>query len=365
MSIENRNFLWHNESIRKEAGDERNKTMAAAKKQNEKDSMAVINAQIKNESYAPVYLFYGDETYLVNQYKKKLLEAVTDFEDNMNFARFAGEKTDPMEIIGFCETMPFFADRRVVLAEDTGLFKKSCEGFANRLQELPETSLILFVEQEVDKRNKLYKLVDKIGEALCFETPGEKTLAVWIKGMFQSEGKRIGDKAVQSIIEHTGSDMNLIKNEVDKLIDYTFGREEVTEADVVELCVGNVEGHIFEMIDAISKKQRERAIHLYHELMENREPAMRILFLIARQYDLLLKTKMCIAENKNYAETASVLGVPSWSVKKYAEQCGRYSEKELKEILEACQDTDYRLKTGQASDTVAVEVLIIRLSSPA
>ena len=136
--------------------------MAAGKKQSGKDAMAVINEHIKNESYAPVYLLYGDETYLVNQYRDKLLSAVTDREDNMNFAKFAGEKIDPMEIIGFCETMPFFADRRVVLAEETGLFKKSCEEFAERIKELPDTSLILFVESEIDKRNKLYKTWEKL-----------------------------------------------------------------------------------------------------------------------------------------------------------------------------------------------------------
>ena len=326
--------------------------MAAGKKQSGKDAMAVINEHIKNESYAPVYLLYGDETYLVNQYRDKLLSAVTDREDKIN----------PMEIIGFCETMPFFADRRVVLAEGTGLFKKSCEEFAERIKELPDTSLILFVESEVDKRNKLYKTVDKLGEALCFETPNEKTLAVWVKGMFKGEGKRITDDAIRSLIEHTGSDMNSIKNEIDKLISYTVDREDVTVSDVEALCVGNSEGHIFEMIDAISRKQQDRALHLYHELLENREPAMRILFLIARQYDLLLKTKMCLAENKNYADTASVLGIPSWSVKKYAEQCRNYSEQELKKIMEACQDTDYKLKTSQASDVVAVEVLLISLS---
>ena len=68
--------------------------MAAGKKQSDKDAMTVINEHIKNESYAPVYLLYGDETYLVNQYRDKLLSAVTDRDDNMNFAKFAGEKTD-------------------------------------------------------------------------------------------------------------------------------------------------------------------------------------------------------------------------------------------------------------------------------
>ena len=92
--------------------------------------------------------------------------------------------------------------------------------------------------------------------------------------MFKGEGKRITDDAIRSLIEHTGSDMNSIKNEIDKLISYTVDREDVTVSDVEALCVGNSEGHIFEMIDAISRKQQDRALHLYHELLENREPAI-------------------------------------------------------------------------------------------
>jgi DNA polymerase-3 subunit delta len=334
----------------------------AVKKTNEKDGMSVINEHISSGSFARMYLLYGEERYLVNQYRDKLRDAVTDVEDTMNYARYIGEKLDTTEVIDFGETMPFMSEYRVIMIEGSGLFKKSCEAFAEKLVELPDSTIVIFVETEIDKRNKLYKTVAKCGEALCFDTPNEKTLTIWIRGQFKSAGKMIEDSAIYRLIEVTGSDMSSIKNEVDKLVSYCYDRDMVRVTDVNEVCVGNAEGHIFDMIDAISRKQQDKALHLYHELLENREPAMRILYLIVRQYDLMLKTKLGIGEGKNDSQIASVIGVPSWSVKKYREMCKSYTEVQLKDIVEQCEDTDYKLKTGQAVDIVAVELLIVTLS---
>ncbi len=334
--------------------------MAATK--NEKNAMSVINEQINNNSFAGMYLLYGDEAYLVNQYRDKLLNAVTDIKDNMNFIKFEGEKTDYLEIVEFCETMPFFAERRVVLAENTGFFKKDMGDFVDRLMDFPETSLLIFVEKDIDKRNRLYKAINKDGEALCFETPDRKTLAVWIKSIIKEANKKISDDAAFGIIDYAGFDMYSIRNEIAKLINFCADRDEIEIWDIEEICVGSSESHIFDMVDAIAKKQQGRAIHLYYELLENREPALRILALILRQYDLLLKVKLCIEENKNNADAATILGVPIWSVSKYKEQSKGYTEKQLIEIMRKCQDTDYKLKTSQVSDVVAVEVLIISLS---
>lgn len=336
----------------------------AAKKQNEKNAMEIMNAQIEAGAFARLYLLYGEEAYLVHQYRDKLLSAVTDVNDTMNFSRFIGEKPDTIQIIDFCETMPFLAERRVVLVEGSGLFKTSCEEFTDKVSAIPDTAILIFVESEVDKRGRLYKTVAKYGEALAFETPDDRTLAVWIKSQFKANGKQAEDVAIFKLIEVTGSDMIWIKNEIDKLVCYCADRDIITARDVEALCVGNTEGRIFEMIEATSRKQQDRALHLYHELLQNREPAMRILFLLARQFDMMLKTKLCLEEHKSDAQIASIIGVPAWSVKKYREQCQTYNRAELKRILESCQEIDYKIKTGQTTDVIAVELLIVTLSRP-
>jgi DNA polymerase-3 subunit delta len=77
---------------------------------------------------------------------------------------------------------------------------------------------------------------------------------------------------------------------------------------------------------------------------------------------MMLKTKLCRSENKEEKNIAAVIGVPVWSVKKYVDQVKYYDYNQLKQIVETCQETDYRIKTGQVTDGIAVELLIVTLS---
>ena len=324
--------------------------------------MQTLNQDIKDKTFKRVYLLFGDEPFLVNSYKKRLREAITG-DDTMNYNYFEGKGPDVKEIISLADTMPFFAERRLVLIDGSGFFKSSApEELVNYIPEIPESTCMVFVESEVDKRNKLYKKVKDNGYAAELKKQDADQLMRWAAGILSKDGKKITRQVMEYFMERTGDDMENIRMELEKLICYTMGREVITKEDVEAVGTVHVTNRIFEMVTAIVAGNTRKAMDLYEDLLTLKEPPMRILFLIARQYDLLLKTKMCLAENKNYADTASVLGVPSWSVKKYAEQCRNYSEQELKKIMEACQDTDYKLKTSQASDVVAVEVLLITLS---
>ena len=100
--------------------------------------MKSLQEDIKNQDFKQVYLLYGEENYLKQQYKGKLKKALIQEEDSMNFSMFEGKKTEPKEIIDLAETMPFFADRRVIFLEDTGFFKNQCGDLPEYMAELPE-----------------------------------------------------------------------------------------------------------------------------------------------------------------------------------------------------------------------------------
>lgn len=308
--------------------------MAATKKKEKKNAMAVINQNIKSGEFAKIYLLYGKERYLVNQYRDKLLGALTDKADNLNFMKFAGNGINTQEIIDFSNEMPFFADRRVVLVENSGLFKSSNEDFAKKLINIEDTSVVIFVEMEVDTRYKLFKAVDKSGEALEFVTPDEKMMVTWVRSLFRESEVATTDTAIYRIIECAKMDMNCIKNDVDKMISYAGDTKQVSEHDVELLCSQDAESKVYQMIDFIIAKQKERAVRMYHDLLENKEAPIMINSCIMRQYNKLLLVKMAIADGAQDAGIAKIAGCPVWAVKNYKAQCRPYTAEQLKGIVE-------------------------------
>lgn len=123
--------------------------------------MKTIDNDIKTGQFKQIYLLYGEEQYLIRQYRDKLKHALAADDDTMNFSAFSGSDINQKEIIDLAETLPFFADRRLILIEDSGLFKKSAEELADYMSSIPETTYFVFAEKEIDKKTKMYKQVKK------------------------------------------------------------------------------------------------------------------------------------------------------------------------------------------------------------
>ena len=131
----------------------------------------------------------------------KLKKALVQPDDTMNFTAYEGKDTNPKEVIDLSETLPFFADRRVILIENSGFFKGSCEELAEYMPQVPDTTLFLFVEEEVDKRSKMYKAVKKDGKIVEFATQTEELLTRWILSRLKKEGKNITGSVMQLFLK--------------------------------------------------------------------------------------------------------------------------------------------------------------------
>ena len=153
--------------------------------------MKSINEDIKSGNFRQVYLLFGEEAYLKRQYKDKLRKAMIPEGDTMNYAYYEGKGVNPAELIDLAETMPFFSDRRLIIVENSGFFKNASPELADYIKEMPDTACFVFVEQEVDKRGKLYKAVKARGRIVEMSRQDEKTLLLWIAGMVKREGRQI------------------------------------------------------------------------------------------------------------------------------------------------------------------------------
>ena len=325
--------------------------------------MKMLAEDIKNGSFKTSYLLYGEEAYLRNQYKNRLKNALTDPTDTMNFSRFEGKGIDPAEIISLADTLPFFADRRLILIEDSGFFKNKCDELADYIPKLPDTACLLFVETEVDKRNRLYKAVQKYGRVTEFQIQDERTLMKWILGTLRKENRKITEATLQHFLERTGSDMENIHMELEKLLSYTIDRDVITSEDVDAVCTMQITGQIFEMIRAIAEKKQRLALELYYDLLALKEPPLRILFLIARQFNQLLLVKSLAARGMDKASIASKAQVAPFIAGRLMTQSRSFTLQQLEEAVKDCVDAEEAVKTGRMSDTLSVELLIIRYSA--
>lgn len=325
--------------------------------------MKNIQADIKSGNFKQAYLLYGEETYLKQQYKQNLVRALNPDEDTMNFHHYEGKGTDVRELIDLCETMPFFADRRVVLLEDTGFFKNKCEELADYMKELPEYLCLVFVESEVDKRSRMYKAVKGCGTISEFAKQDEKTLMRWAAGLLGKEGRKITQRDMELLLTKTGTDMGNIRMELEKLISYTHGRDVVTAEDIEEICTTQTTNQIFAMVKAVTEKNQKRALELYYDLLTLKEPPMRILFLLAKQYRQLLQAKQFGAAGLAQPEIAAKLGVPAFVVRNIMTCARAYSVSELEQAVADFVDAEEAVKTGRLEDKLSVELLIIKYSS--
>lgn len=325
--------------------------------------MKTIDNDIKMGQLKNVYLLYGTEVYLKRQYRDKLKHALVEPDDTMNFSAYEGKDINPKELIDLSETLPFFKEKRMILVENSGFFKNSCDDLAEYMSQVPESTCFVFVEEEVDKRSKLFKAASRAGSAVEFETPKEDMLIRWILGRIQREGKKITQSVMQLFLSKTGSDMENIDKELEKLICYTLDKTEISAADVEAICTGQTENKIFEMIDAISAKNQKKALDLYYDLLALKEAPMRILFLIARQFQNLLLIKSMSAKGYPAVSIAKTAGMPSFAVQKNLRQAGAFKINQLKEAIEDCGQAEEDVKTGRMADQLAVELLIVKYSA--
>ena len=325
--------------------------------------MKNIQEDIKTGSFKKAYLLCGDEAYLKVQYKNKLLKALNPDGDTMNFNHYEGRNIDVKELIDLCETMPFFADRRVVLLEDTGFFKNKCDELADYMKELPDYLCLVFVEDEVDKRSKMYKAVKSCGRIGEFARQDEKTLMQWAAGILKREGKNITQRDMELLLTMTGIDMGNLRMELEKLITYTGDRNVVTRADIQAVCTTQIQNKIFDMVRAVTEKNQKRALELYYDLLTLKEPPMRILFLLAKQFRQLLLVKEYTEEGVAQPEMASRLGVPSFVVRNIASCARAYRISELRQAVTDFVDAEEAVKTGRLQDVLSVELLIVKYSS--
>ncbi len=331
---------------------------------------------LKRGVISPVYLFYGEETYLSD----KAVDRVREF-----FAASAGagcdlldgEEIAPAEVAARAETPPLFGGKRLLIVKNPPYLKAAAAGkgdgeskikgeagvlshqeapLAAYLEEpSPNTCLVFVVTGAVDKRRALYKLIEQKGRAYEFKTPGQGVLKKWLGQKAAALGKSFAPGAVDALLGAAGLSMYRLVNELEKLACYTGDRAVIQVLDVQAVCPPVLEDDIFRVVDAAGSRDVVKALAGIKNLLAAKEPPLKVLAMLARQFRLLLITGEIILSGGGAQSVAEKLGVQPFMAKKLVMQAKNFDTGVLVRALKDLASIDLDVKTGRREFYPAVE----------
>lgn len=318
--------------------------------------MKRLENDIKSKDFKSVYLLYGDEEYLKKIYKDRLYKNIVS--NPINFNKYEGKDIKVDDIIELAKSIPFFEKKRCILIENSMWFKSVDEKIIEYLDIMLENTILIFVENSVDKRSKFYKEIEKRGLAVELSKPSDKDLLEWTFRIIDRAGKKITRSNLELILDYAGDNMDNLKNELDKLISYVEN-DVIEKKDIDTIITINPQNHIFDMIDAILKKQTKYALKLYEDLLLMKEAPMYILVMITRQFNQLLQVKSLLEEGLNKKEIATALGISEYIANKLMVKIKNFDKRVLKIYLSECINLEEMIKSGKIIDRMAVEFLLL------
>jgi len=321
--------------------------------------MKKLTDDLKNHSFEKVYLLYGDEAYLKRFYVNRFLKEIAP-DDDMNQKVVKEDELSASALRDFTDTMPFFAERRLLVLTDTDLFKNSSEGFDTWLESIPDTCTVVFSETNVDKRSRLYKIVEKTGHVVVLNHPEEKPFSDWVLKKINGANLKITKENFDYLLSLLDRNMESAELELDKLISYLLGEEEITRNAIDAMITVHLENRIFDLMEQVAVGNRQKALDYYYDLLALREPAMRILFLIGRQFRQMAAASALYEQRMSKEEIAKALKLRnSFIVGKLLDQSRRFTVPEMKACVEQCVSLEEAVKTGNLNETLAVELFIL------
>ncbi len=317
----------------------------------------------------------------------------------LNTTRLEGRQLTLGELQNACDTLPFLADRRLVIVDgllnrlatqgrarpksgeavpaeaetpddDTApeVSKGQAKAFVSYLDQVPaSTELVLMEGDTIGSGPMLRRLQELAREerarvVLC-EKPRKNDLPEWIRSRARLHGVKLDPAAVADLAEFVGDELRQLDQELIKLADYGAGRT-ITREEVRRLVAATRAANVFELVDALGLGDAPTAGRvLKHALDVDGEQPLRLLGMIARQYRLLIRAKALQAEGARPPEMARTLNVADWTVPRLLTQASRHSFARLERAMEYILAADEAIKTGRLTDREAMDVLLAELMS--
>ena len=335
-----------------------------------------VEKELKNGKINSIYLFYGEEQYLIETAVKRIKNIFGECIKGINYILI--DETNIGNIISDIETPAFGYEKKLIIAKNSGILKKEGKKKSQEMTKLKErlseylkenignikqSVIIIFIEEDTDARQELYKIIDKLGTICKFEYQNPLQLQKRIKLICTENKVKINDNTLKYFIECVGTNMQEVINEVTKLIQYVGENGEIKNEDIDKLSIKKLESIIFDLTDNLGKKEIAQALNVLQNLIYAKEPIQKILITLYNHFKKIYLTKIAQKYNKDIALSLDLKPNQIFLVNKYKIQAKYFKTFELKEILQNLRDLDYNYKNGLIDLQVGLESILCRYCS--
>ena len=325
-----------------------------------------------------VKLLYGEETYLLETRLKKIKKEFGELVKGINFIQI--DESNVNELIDDVETPAFGFSKKLIVARNSGLFKK--EKKTAKGQELAQNKLIekiadyinenielindavelIFIEETAEK-NSLYKAIEKNGEVLSFPLLKLPELISNIQKICNAYKVKIDSGTARYFVETCGTNMQDLINEIRKLIEYVGKDGVITKSEIDALAIKQVDSIIFDLTDNLGKRDTRKAIEVLNNLIYEKEPIQKILITLYNHFKKLYIVKIAEKYRKDLATSMKLKPNQLFLTSKYKMQASYFSQNEIEQILEEFINLDANYKVGLIDINVGLEAILCRYCS--
>jgi DNA polymerase-3 subunit delta len=289
---------------------------------------------------------------------------------DLNTTYLDGRKASLAEMRHACDAIPFLAEKRLVIVQGVLTRVAKQEKLLNELTEylgqLPETTRLVFVEEEpLPDNHPILRLAeqDARGYAKRFDPPDAKKLPRWIVDRVGKHGGEIEPRAAAQLAAVVDADLRLLDQEVVKLVTYVNAERPITTADVDEIVPYAQAAVIFDLVDALGRREGRTAAQTLHRLLSAGEHPLGLLAMIVRQFRLLIQVKELKAEGANSRAIAKELGIHPFPTRKLYNQATHFTPAQLEAVYRHLLETDAGVKSGEIEVEVALDLLVAGLAA--
>lgn len=339
-------------------------------------SIENLEKELKNGKLQSLYLLYGEELFLLESSLKKIKTLFGECTKGINYITI--DETNCNELIADIETPSFGYEKKLIIARNTGMLKKEGkrknaelaklkEKVSNYLKEnievIQSSVVLVFVEEEADTKQELYKTIDELGIICKFDYQKPIQIEKRMKAICQGYKVAIEDSTLRYFIESCGTNMQDLINEIRKLIEYAGEGGKIQKEDIDKLCIKKLESVIFDLTDSLGKRDIKKALEVLKNLIYAKEPVQKILITLYNHFKKLYFVKLAIKYNKDIISSLNLKPNQTFLVNKYKTQAKYFGEIELKNILQSLRDLDYQYKNGLIDLQIGLETILCQYCS--